>query len=341
MSRNATKITKPNRSNKKQSVKVSPPPVSTNEDFMHPDMPAWAKPLQDQLIACNQRIEELSAKHAQAIAELELTLQQLVATQTQLADAEARIAALSFNPNTTALPSNEIYTHDEEVQTATTPPEQDVIVDPSVFSSSTSTKPTASYAAKLKAPRSNKPTARELARIARTFAPPSNDQGFQYIYVSTNKRYPIKIMRTRLARLGLERRRVIDVHYPDQNVVATLVHNDYAAEALQYLTNARVSTIQFDLLHPLVLRNPKHQHLDEASRKIKLIEIQHQRHLKTISFLQYPIKIAVARDFVKREWITAAEMQKLIANEEQNPQKAHKNQDDDNMEEIASSFQAP
>jgi hypothetical protein len=81
--------------------------------------------------------------------------------------------------------------------------------------------------------------------------------------------------------------------------------------------------------------------LDEASRKIKLIEIQHQRHLKTISFLQYPIKIAVARDFVKHEWITAAEMQELIANEEQTPQKSHKNQEDDNMEEIASSFQAP
>jgi hypothetical protein len=334
MSRNATKITKPNRSNKKQSVKVSPPPVTTTEDFMHPDMPAWAKPLQDQLIACNQRIEELSAKHAQAIAELEITLQQLAVTQTQLADAEARIAALSLNSNTTALPSNEIDTHDVEVQTAATPPEQDVIVDPS---SSTSTKPTASYAAKLKAPRSNKPTARELARIARTFAPPSNNQGFQYIYVPTNKRCPIKIMRTRLARLGLERRRIIDVHYPDQNVVAILVHNDYAAEALQCLKKAKVSPIQFDPLHPSVLRNPKHQHLDEASRKIKLIEIQHQRHLKTVSFLQYPIKIAVARDFVKREWITAAEMQELIANEEQ----THKNQEDDNMEEIASSFQAP
>jgi hypothetical protein len=34
-------------------------------------------------------------------------------------------------------------------------------------------------------------------------------------------------------------------------------------------------------------------------------------------------------------------MQELIANEEQNPQKAHKNQEDDNMEEITSSFQAP
>jgi hypothetical protein len=77
--------------------------------------------------------------------------------------------------------------------------------------------------------------------------------------------------------------------------------------------------------------------LDEASRKIKLIEIQHQRHLKTVSFLQYPIMIAVARDFFKRGWITAAEMQELIANEEQ----THKNQEDDNMEEIASSFQAP
>jgi hypothetical protein len=109
---------------------------------------------------------------------------------------------------------------------------------------------------------------------------------------------------------------------------------------LQCLKKARVSTTQFDPLHPSVLRNPSYQHLDEACRKIKLIEIQHQRHLKTVSFLQYPIKIAVARDFVKREWITAAEMQELIANEDQNPQKAQKNQEDDNMEEIASSFQA-
>jgi hypothetical protein len=156
-----------------------------------------------------------------------------------LADAEARISALYLNPTTTALPSNEIDTHDVEVQTTTTPPEQDAIVDLSVFSSSTSTKPTA-------------------RKLARTFAPPSNDQGIQYIYVPTNKRCPIKIMRTRLTCLGLERRRVIDIHYPDQNVVAILVHNDCAAETLQCLKKKPESP-QSNLIHctPSVLRNPK------------------------------------------------------------------------------------
>jgi hypothetical protein len=42
-------------------------------------------------------------------------------------------------------------------------------------------------------------------------------------------------MRYRLQRLGLGRGRIVDVHYPDHNVVAILVHNDYATEAREIL----------------------------------------------------------------------------------------------------------
>jgi hypothetical protein len=258
-----------------------------------------------------------------------------------LAVAETPIAALSLNPNTTALPSNEIDTHDVEVQTATTPPEQDVIVDPSVFSFSTSTKPTASYAAKLKAPRSNKPTVRELARIARTFAPPSNDQGFQYIYVPTNKRCPMKIMHTCLVCLGLERRRVIDVHYPDQNVVAILVHNDYAAEALQCLkkpespqSNLIRCTLRFlgtqstnTWMKPLGRSNLSRSNTSATSKPFLSSSILSRSQLLVISLNANVSQLQKCKN--------------LQPTKNKLPQKAQKNQEDDNMEEIASSFQAP
>ncbi|KAG0846510.1 hypothetical protein G6F16_013408 [Rhizopus arrhizus] len=67
---------------------------------------------------------------------------------------------------------------------------------------------------------------------ARLLQPPSENQGFQYVYLPTKARVPIGQIRTRLRKLDIQNTRILDIHYPDRNIVALLVHNDYVDELL-------------------------------------------------------------------------------------------------------------
>ncbi|CEG74756.1 hypothetical protein RMATCC62417_09913 [Rhizopus microsporus] len=62
---------------------------------------------------------------------------------------------------------------------------------------------------------------------ARLLQPPSENQGFQYVYLPTKARVLIGQIHTLLRKLDITNNRILDIHYPDHNVVALLVHNDY------------------------------------------------------------------------------------------------------------------
>ncbi|KAG1490261.1 hypothetical protein G6F47_006724 [Rhizopus delemar] len=70
---------------------------------------------------------------------------------------------------------------------------------------------------------------------ARFPQPPSDNQGFQSIYVPTKARVPIGQVRSRLRKLDINNNRILDIYYPDRNILTLLVHNDYAAELRQQL----------------------------------------------------------------------------------------------------------
>ncbi|KAG0950135.1 hypothetical protein G6F57_000685 [Rhizopus arrhizus] len=102
---------------------------------------------------------------------------------------------------------------------------------------------------------------------ARFLQPPSDNQGFQYIYVPTKARVPIGQVRSRLRKLDINNNRILDIHYPDRNILALLVHNDYAAELRQQLQRFKVTIkYDFDLCNPQNLRNPKYANLPLEER---------------------------------------------------------------------------
>ncbi|KAG1607104.1 hypothetical protein G6F46_012542 [Rhizopus delemar] len=74
---------------------------------------------------------------------------------------------------------------------------------------------------------------------ARILQPPSENQGFKYIYLPTKARVPIGQLRSRLRKLDINNNRVLDIHHPDRNVVALLVHNDYADELRPICNDSR------------------------------------------------------------------------------------------------------
>ncbi|KAG1454594.1 hypothetical protein G6F57_015473 [Rhizopus arrhizus] len=74
------------------------------------------------------------------------------------------------------------------------------------------------------------------ATAARFFQAPSTTQGFQYLYLPTKARIPLGKLRTTFKKLGVNNGRLLDLHYPDRNIVAVLVHNDYAPELTELLS---------------------------------------------------------------------------------------------------------
>ncbi|KAG1051141.1 hypothetical protein G6F43_006638 [Rhizopus delemar] len=97
--------------------------------------------------------------------------------------------------------------------------------------------------------------------------PPSDNQGFQYTYVLTKARVSIGQVRSRLRKLGINNNRILDIHYPDRNILALLIHNDCTAELRQQLQRSKIITKDdFDPCSPQKIRDPKYANLPLEER---------------------------------------------------------------------------
>lgn len=89
--------------------------------------------------------------------------------------------------------------------------------------------------------------------------PPSDDQGFQYIYLPTKARVHISQLRSRLRKLEINNSRILVIHYTTRNVVAFLVHNDYAPELKAHLRKFKVHTKEdFNPCDGSILMDPRY-----------------------------------------------------------------------------------
>ncbi|KAI8874737.1 hypothetical protein K501DRAFT_151246, partial [Backusella circina FSU 941] len=84
---------------------------------------------------------------------------------------------------------------------------------------------------------------------ARVFAEPTGESGFTTVYLPCRRRMRISELRGNLRKLKIANHRVLDVSYPASNVVALLVHNEYAKELMERFDQAGVKLIEaFDPL---------------------------------------------------------------------------------------------
>ncbi|KAG1150757.1 hypothetical protein G6F37_009888 [Rhizopus arrhizus] len=103
---------------------------------------------------------------------------------------------------------------------------------------------------------------------ARLLQSPSTNQGFKYIHLPMKTRVPIGQIRSRLRKLDINNNRIIDIHYPDRNIVALLIHNDYENELRQQLQRFKVTIKEdFNPCDPQVLRDPKYADHTPAERE--------------------------------------------------------------------------
>ncbi|KAI8364974.1 hypothetical protein BD560DRAFT_402663 [Blakeslea trispora] len=133
---------------------------------------------------------------------------------------------------------------------------------------------------------------------ARTFLPVSESQGFSFIHLPCRSKEPISNMREKLRTLRLQSSRLLGIHYPTNNLMSILVHNDYLEEASNLLR-----------LHQIELVSD----FDPTSPSLLPIEI-HQNRLVNIA-LRVPVaqrKISIARSFRKQEWITEEQFLQIL-----------------------------
>ncbi|KAI7858226.1 hypothetical protein BDC45DRAFT_434193 [Circinella umbellata] len=94
---------------------------------------------------------------------------------------------------------------------------------------------------------------------ARAFTTPSETHDFCFKYFLTRGRKPVSDQRENLRQLGIDNSRILDIHYPDTNVMGFLIHNDYATEFLDLMKQHNLEpNTKFNPHNPQYLRNKKY-----------------------------------------------------------------------------------
>lgn len=182
-------------------------------------------------------------------------------------------------------------------------------------------------------------TPRQVKAVARTFAPLTGGHGYQYIYLPCRFREAYSSLRAKLNKLKINNARVLDVHYPDNHVVALLVHNSYAAELLDRFDKAGVKPLEsFDPLDTARLRDPSFASLPEEERKTKCVDLHQQRLSRALKHIRLPVRLAVARFFHQQEWITKAQYDQAVVVDSGSVEHVDNQHTDDDMTDVINTF---
>ncbi|EIE81488.1 hypothetical protein RO3G_06193 [Rhizopus delemar RA 99-880] len=115
---------------------------------------------------------------------------------------------------------------------------------------------------------------------------------------------PVGQLRSRLRRLDINNSHVLDSNYPAHNVVALLVHNDYAPELKEHLKKFKVQAKEdFDQCDGSIPRDPKYKNSSKEERDNTAYMHHCNRMERTLTYIHPPAKFAVARYFYEQDWI--------------------------------------
>ncbi|KAI8972972.1 hypothetical protein BDB01DRAFT_699126, partial [Pilobolus umbonatus] len=146
---------------------------------------------------------------------------------------------------------------------------------------------------------------RRRQAIARHFQPPSEYQGFTYLYMPCRSRNRHNETPKALSKLGLPSSHILDIFYPASGKIGILVYNDYVEDATSTLTKFGISLIaDFDPTDSKIVKDPKLQWFSDEDQKSVGENIHRARLLKVLKRLHSPICLAAAKSFVAQAWIT-------------------------------------
>ncbi|ORY94364.1 Endonuclease/exonuclease/phosphatase, partial [Syncephalastrum racemosum] len=157
-------------------------------------------------------------------------------------------------------------------------------------------------------------TVRRSAALVRhiTRVDPENN-GYKYLYLYTRHRMTVSNLRNILKKLKVDNSRILDVHFPDRQVAALLVHNEYAPVFEEQMAQKGVSLNKdFDPLDPAIIRDPAMQDATLEERQEKAGVVHKSHLLAALNFIRDPVKISVARSFRRQNWITDEDLTAVL-----------------------------
>ncbi|CAO3700865.1 unnamed protein product [Rhizopus stolonifer] len=229
--------------------------------------------------------EEVVAENKHLRSELDLAQQRILDLEFQLS--MDHVPTLVLDP-TTATESSKYATQDLTSQPA---PQTSFAAAAARGKSAPAPKATKSL-------RRRKPTARQMQAIHRTFQPVADSHDYKYLYLPSRYHEPISSLRAKLQKLKINNARVLDVHYPDSQVVALLLHSDYIADVTTAFAAAKIEPLaDFDPLDPALLRDPKLATLTATERVAKCTEVHQARFVRALKHIRETVRPAVGRSF--------------------------------------------
>ncbi|KAG1437165.1 hypothetical protein G6F56_013236 [Rhizopus delemar] len=207
-------------------------------------------------------LEEVVADNQRLRSELDLAQQRILDLESQLSQDHVPALVLDTPPAT-----SEPGTEASKFASNDLPREQ---AQPTSFAAAAARGKSATAP---KPVRRRKPTARQIEAIHRRFQPVATSHDYQYLYLPSRYREPISSLRAKLAKLKINNARVLDVHYPDSQVVALLLHTDYIPDVVAAFAVAKIEPlVDFNPLDPGLLRDPKLSTLSAEERIAKCTE---------------------------------------------------------------------
>ena len=121
-------------------------------------------------------------------------------------------------------------------------------------------------------------------------------------------------MRSKLRTIGLHTNRILDIYYPDNNIIGLLVHNDYVATVVEAFQSLGIEEDwDFDPLSPSVLRDPKLASLTDDQKFDKLCNLLEVRLVAVINRHKNPTtRYSLARAFCLQNWIAKDKFSSLF-----------------------------
>jgi hypothetical protein len=115
---------------------------------------------------------------------------------------------------------------------------------------------------------------------ARDFQEYKGPSGYTFLHLPTNKRMTRSVVRKKLTLLGVQNKRIINIHFPTIGIIALLIHQDYKQPLTDLLTAKSIPITQFNPACATVIRDPKLNHLSDEEKEEKALAIYQARLLR-------------------------------------------------------------
>ncbi|KAG2206381.1 hypothetical protein INT45_006021 [Circinella minor] len=274
----------------KQSVDME-----TNNNFLHlyPNLPDFLQDIYKKQETTDKKVSELTdalSNMAQIIKENATLKIELKAARTEIALLKNKQVTLDSTPSTKKAlrPIIQILDNEDDglAQSKHAPPPAQVQQQLKNNYAAAVTRGIKKQPTKKR----NVPSKRAKEIAARHLTAVPESQGFQFMYVPCHHRMTIKAMRQILHTLRVDNSHIVDVHFPDHQVAALLIHNDYAQSLTKILEKEGIQIKkEFDPLDPSILQDQKLANLTDEEQFEKVQELHHNNLLKTLQFIRTPI----------------------------------------------------